>query len=268
LILNATLTTTEEDWTAAPVVLMTHGTLAHGGMEIMHGLQNMLKERDISSLAITLSLGLDNRHGMYDCALPHTHRHQDAVAEIGVWLEWLKTQGATRIALLGHSRGGNQAARFALADPDSGITTLALLAPQTWSAEEATASYRKRYGKELAAELDKARAQLAQGQGDALLADMDFIYCPNSRVSAHAFLSYYQADPDMDTPRLLPRIKAPVLVFVGSNDDTVAGLEEKVAAIADGEKIRLMTIDGADHFFRDLYSEEVADALADLLHAQ
>ena len=33
--------------------------------------------------------------------------------------------------------------------------------------------------------------------------------------------------------------------------------------LADGEKIELVVLDGADHFFRDLYSEEIADVLAE-----
>lgn len=43
----------------------------------------------------------------------------------------------------------------------------------------------------------------------------------------------------------------------------VAGLIEKTAPLADGEKIELVVLDGADHFFRDLYSEEIADVLAE-----
>ena len=124
MTLNASLVTSADSWPAGPVVLMTHGTLAHRGMEIMAGLQDMLSERGISSLAINLSLGLDDRSAaMYDCATPHSHRHTDAVAEIGAWLEWLKGQGVKKIALLGHSRGGNQTARFPdrAADLECGI---------------------------------------------------------------------------------------------------------------------------------------------------
>ncbi|SDX57416.1 hypothetical protein SAMN05421783_1381, partial [Thiocapsa roseopersicina] len=110
LTLNANLETTGADWQQGPVVLMTHGTLAHGGMEIMQTLQSALLERGISSLSMTLSLGLDNRSGMYDCAVTHTHLHTDAVGEIGAWLGWLQSQGVEEVALLGHSRGGNQSA--------------------------------------------------------------------------------------------------------------------------------------------------------------
>lgn len=266
LTLNANLEKVAGNWPAGPVVLMTHGTLAYGGMEIMRGLQSMLKERGLSSLAVTLSLGVDNRHGMYDCAVPHRHKHTDAVAEIGAWAAWLKTQGVQRLALLGHSRGGNQTARYAASVKDPGIVAVFLLAPQTWDAQAAARDYEQRYGTELAGVLHKAQALVAAGQGDTLLDPVDFIYCDQARATATAFVSYYGADPDMDTPHIVPRIPYPVTVFAGSEDTVVAGLIDKMAPLADDERVRLQVIDGAEHFFRDLYSEEIADAVADQLN--
>ena len=89
----------EGSWPQGPVLLMTHGTLAHNKMEIMATLQTLFAERGLSSLAISLSLGLDDRTGMYDCATPHRHRHADALGEIGAWLRWLKEQGAEPVSL-------------------------------------------------------------------------------------------------------------------------------------------------------------------------
>ncbi len=43
LTLNANLVKVDGNWPAGPVVLMTHGTLAHGNMEIMAGLQSMFR---------------------------------------------------------------------------------------------------------------------------------------------------------------------------------------------------------------------------------
>lgn len=58
--LNANLEKAD-NWSAGTVVMMTHGTLAHNKMEIMATVQELLSEQDVSSLAINLSLGLDNR---------------------------------------------------------------------------------------------------------------------------------------------------------------------------------------------------------------
>ena len=261
--LNANLEQAGSSWPAGPVVLMTHGTLGHRGMEIMAGLQELLAERGVSSLAINLGLGLDNRDAaMYDCGTPHTHRHTDAVGEIGAWLGWLKAQGAKQVALLGHSRGGNQTARFAAASDDPVITAVFLVAPQTWDADSETQGYKKRFDADLFPLLTKAQQMVAADKGAELMDDIDFLYCENTRARAESFLSYHAPDENMDTPRLIPQIKAPVTVFAGSEDTVVKGLIDKVEPIADDEAVTLVVIDGADHFFRDLYAEDIADAIA------
>ncbi len=265
LTLNGNLETAGTEWQEGPVVLMTHGTLAHGGMEIMQTLQSALQERGISSLSMTLSLGLDNRRGMYDCVVPHTHRHTDAVGEIDAWLGWLQSQGVEEVALLGHSRGGNQSARFAAEHPGAPVSAVILVAPQTWSEAAAVQDYDKRFGKALESQLERARVLDTEGRGAEMLAPVDFIYCAETSATAAAFLSYYSPDPRMDTPSLIPEIKAPVLVVAGSEDDVVEGLVEAVQPLADGERVNLIVLDGADHFFRDLYAEEIADALQTLL---
>lgn len=265
LTLKANLETTNEGWRQGPVVLMTHGTLAHGRMEIMETLQSALKDRGMSSLSMTLSLGLDNRQGMYDCATPHGHAHTDAVEEIGAWLGWLRSQGVTQVALLGHSRGGNQVARFAADRSEASLSAVILIAPQTWSPDSAAADYQRRFGRDLASQLEAARRLQAEGKGGELMRGVGFIYCDDTSATADTFLSYHELDPGMDTPALIPQIKAPVLVVAGTEDDVVPGLVEKVQPQADGTRVRLMVLDGADHFFRDLYAEEIADAVQALL---
>jgi pimeloyl-ACP methyl ester carboxylesterase len=264
LTLNAELVTAGENWAGGPVVLMTHGTLAHNGMEIIKGLQRMLKERGVSSLAINLGLGLDRRPStMYDCPTPHTHKHADAVDEIGAWLGWLKEQGARKVALLGHSRGGNQTAWFAAERPDPAVVGVYLIAPGGWGDAHDAEDYRKRYGKDLSAVLEQARSLVAAGKPKQLIQPVDFIYCEQTAASAEAILGYYAPEQLRDTGELLPKISVPVVVFVGSEDTVVKGLAENMASLADGEHIRLEVADGADHFFRDLYSEDIADLIAE-----
>ncbi len=265
LRLNANLETTGPDWRQGTLILMTHGTLAHGAMEIMHSLQQAFKDRGISSLSLTLSLGIDNRHGGYDCAIPHRHRHNDADAEIGAWLDWLKSQGVSQVALLGHSRGGNQAARYAVAHPLTPLSAVILIAPSTWSEAEAAAEYQRRFAKDLATQLDRARQLEQEGGASKMLAPIDFLYCADTQATPAAFLSYYSPDPDMDTPRLIPQIKAPLLVVVGSKDEVVRGLGERIEPVVDGQRVTLLTLEGADHFFRDLYVEDIADAVQHLI---
>lgn len=60
----------------------------------------------------------------------------------------------------------------------------------------------------------------------------------------------------MDTPRLIPEIKVRVPVIAGSGDEVVEGLVEKVQPLTDGQRVSLTLVDGADHFFRELYVDE------------
>lgn len=263
--LNANLALAPGKTLAAGVVLITHGTLAHNGMETISALQQAFKDQGRNTLAINLSLGLDNRHGMYECATPHTHRHTDALDEIGAWLGWLKQQGAKEVVLLGHSRGGNQTAWFAAERPDPAVKAVVLLAPMTWSEDYAAKDYQTRYGKPLKPALERAQTLVKAGKGGALLQHTDFIYCTDTSANAAAFVSYYAPDLRQDTPHLLPKIARPTLVIAGSEDTVVADIAQKTQLLADGKRLQLKVIEGADHFFRDLYADEVAEAVGAFL---
>lgn len=268
LSLNANLELAQGKALADGVVLITHGTLAHNGMETISALQQAFKDQGRNTLAINLSLGLDNRHGMYECATPHTHRHTDALDEIGAWLGWLKQQGAQAVVLLGHSRGGNQTAWFAAERPDPAVKAVVLLAPITWNDDDTAKEYQTRYGKPLQPALERAQALVKAGKGNALLQHTDFIYCQDTSANAAAFVSYYAPDPRRDTPHLLPKINRPTLVIAGSEDTVVADIAQKTRPLADGKRLQLKVIEGADHFFRDLYADEVAEAVGAFLSGE
>ena len=265
LTLNAQLRTAGQSWPQGPVILITHGTLAHNGMEIVATLQTLFQERGISSLAINLSLGLDNRHGMYPCKTAHRHKHTDALNEIGAWLGWLKSQGAERVVLLGHSRGGNQTAWFAAEKPDPLVTHVVLVAPATWDGDREAADYSDRYGRPLEPIRANAQKMIASGAGKQLMEHVDFIYCQDTSVTADAFADYYALEPRMDTPYLLPEIEQPVLIFIGSEDQVIKGLSQAVTPLAESGGIQVELIDGADHFFRDLYAEDLADSVVEFI---
>ncbi len=67
LTLNANLELAEGKTLQNGVVLIVHGLLAHNKMEIVETTQQALLENGLNSLAINLGLGIDNRHGFYDC---------------------------------------------------------------------------------------------------------------------------------------------------------------------------------------------------------
>ncbi|MCC2112693.1 MAG: alpha/beta fold hydrolase [Hyphomicrobiales bacterium] len=263
--LNGHVALAEGKTLADGAVLLVHGTLAHNGMEIIQTMQRVLSERGINSLAISLSYGVDNRKGMYDCARPHTHLHTEPLDEMGAWLDWLKEQGAKKVALMGHSRGGNHSAWFAAERLDPVIEKVVLLAPGTWDEESAAKSYEKNTGTPLADMLARANAMIAAGKGDEMIENVDFLYCRGTSASAAAFVSIYAPDPRFHTPNLLAAIKVPVLVVVGTADTVVPDLIDAVEPTADGDHVRLTVIDDADHFFLDFYAEDAGDAIAEFL---
>lgn len=249
------------------VALIVHGLLAHSRMEVVAELQETLKARDISTLAVNLSLGIDRRAGFFDCGRLHAHRPHDSLDEIDAWIGWLKTSGATEIALVGHSQGGNHVAVYAAERNDPSVSAVILLAPATLDPARAAERYKARYGSDLGDLLARAEALVRDGQGHERLEGMGFLSCENATATAGSVAAWYRPDPLRHTPNVLPRINVRTLVVIAGADEVVPDLATAVEPLARepgsgrGE-IRIRTVDGADHFFRDLFIEDAADLIA------
>jgi pimeloyl-ACP methyl ester carboxylesterase len=241
------------------VVLLLHGTFAHNDMEIIQALEGLLNEKGYNTLAINLGLGVDNRHGQLDCGNTHRHRHTDALHELDLWVSWLKSQDVKRIVLMGHSRGGNQVVWYAMAHPDPVIQKVVAIAPMTWDRKAEAAEYQKRYGQSLDEVMARARELQERGNGEAIMRPVGFVYCQDAAVSADAFIDYYQDVPEKNTPSIVDKVGVPVMVFAGSEDDVVKSLVPQMKSKLKPGKVELVIIDGADHFFRDLYAEDLVD---------
>lgn len=259
LTVNANVVLAEGQTLKDEVVLLTHGTLTHNGRETYTGIQKLLAESGISSVAPNLSFDVNNRHGEHDCNAFHTHKHEDAMLEIGFWLDWLKEQGADSVTLMGHSRGGNQTAWYSVENDSDMIKKVVLIAPATWSNEAQAEGYEKQFGVALQPILSKAKGLVKAGKGDTKLTKTNFIYCENADVSAEAFVSYYRNDERMDTPTLLKKAVKPTLVIIGSADTVVADLSDKMQTV-NNQLVQQAIIEDADHFFLDFYAADLVDA--------
>ena len=230
--------------------MLTHGTLLHKDSDTLATLVELFQEQGINTLTHNLSLGIDNRQGLYDCMVPHRHKHADALGEIGAWLHWLGQQGVDKVALLGHSRGGNQVAWFAAERDEAMLKALILLGPST-------RSYETSYIQRDIANLKRAEALAVNERATvSVLISTNFLFCKNTFATPAAFLSYYAPEPRRDTPYLLPLIHKPVLVITASEDQIVPDVVDEIVTYNHTE---LTVIDGADHFFRDLYADEVVE---------
>ncbi len=245
------------------VILITHGGLMHRGMELYVGLQNLLAKAGYNTLAINLSLSVDNRHGMLECTMPQRHRFEDAPIEIGAWVQWLKDRGVKRIALLGHSRGGGETASFAAQHADPQIHVVILLAPDTSETNDA-AAYQNRHHKALAPVLKKARDMVASNQGRTDLLHTDFLYCSDTTVAAETIVSYYGDNSRIETAFHVPKIRVPVLIIIAGEDEAVINTA-KFVPLANGNRVQVKTVEGAGHLFRDLNSDDAVDLMTAFL---
>lgn len=262
LTVNATLKIADGKTLADDgVVLLLHGTLAHHKMEMIAALQTMLAERGINSLAPSLSYGVDGRTGMYDCKVPHVHRNEDALDELTFWLNWLKDKGAKDVTIAGHSRGGMEVSWFMSERDDPAIKRVVLIAPGQWDAAKAAKGFKNNHKADMAAVLGQAKGM----KGDDVMKGVGILYCPGADVSAKSFISYYGDDSRRDSVTTMRKIAKPVLVVVGTMDTVVADLADRVRPLADAGKVELVEVEEADHFFRDLFGEDLADAMQNFI---
>jgi len=230
------------------VVVILHGTLSWYGQETIAALQKNLKARGVGSLAITLSLGVDDRQRTRRCDVKHDYALAGAKREVGLWLEWLKGQNAKFVDLLGFSRGGAQVAAFAPEFQD--VRRVVLLAPAFATSVEQAEIYKRAFGHDLAAEIEEARKAPLQQR------TVDFLTCKQAPVLNATFLDGYSEMP----PRLAAKTGHPTLVVVAGKDEVVPDLTKRLPS-----DVKPVVIDGADHFFHDLYGEEAADVVAKFL---
>lgn len=248
LRLNANLELPEGKTEADGVAILLHGTLSHHRQETIAALQQNLKARGIGTLAITLSLGIDDRQGPRACDVLHDYALAGVRRELLLWLAWLDGHGAKPIDLIGFSRGG---AEIALVVRDlSPVRKVVLVAPAFASADELAEGYQRSFGQPLGPLLDAAReAPLGKST-------VDFLLCRQAPVLGATFLNAYRELP----VRLAADTGRPTLVVIAGKDEIARDLGTRLPS-----EVRRVTIDGAGHFFPDLYGEDAADAIAKFL---
>lgn len=247
------------------VILLAHDQLAHNRAEPMLALQRGLKARGLSTVAINLSLGVNDRRGMFDCARPHTHRPTDALDEIEAWIGWLKAQGAIEIALLGHGEGGAQVALYAAERRDPAVGAVILLAPATFDPAQVAAAYEQRHGAPLAPVLVQAEDLLRGGRGVTPVERIGFLTCSNATATASSIVGWYAPSPQRNTPVLLPRIRQRTLVVAAGADTVVPDLTAQLGRIEAQRNLTVEMIDGADHLFLGRYAGDAVEIVVDWL---
>ncbi|MEO6016336.1 MAG: alpha/beta hydrolase [Polaromonas sp.] len=139
-----------------------------------------------------------------------------AMAEMAVHVQTLRSQGATKIVIAGHSMGAPAAMSFAARGGD--VQALVLLAPGHVPARY----YASQQNTSVRDSVDEARKLVAAGKGDSRERFSDINQGKQLPVMATAkdYLSYFDPASDADMGVTAPRIPAgtPVLTVVGDED--------------------------------------------------
>jgi len=260
LTLNANLEIADDKKMSDGIVLIMHSFLAHNRMEIIKASQEAFLENDQSSLAINLSLGVDNRHGNYDCFIPIRHKLSGSFAELDTWINWLSSKGVKKIVLMGHSISSNQILNYVVKRNNPSVTGVVLLAPNTRGTASSPVRYKESYGADLSEVLERANKLIADGKKDQLMKNTDFGFCPKTSVSADAFVAFYQKEREFWNAHLyLPQIKIPVLIVAASNDEHQPNIDKQIKPYVDNKRVFLTIVEGSGHFFRDLNIEDAIE---------
>ncbi|MDB9862550.1 alpha/beta hydrolase [Litorivicinus sp.] len=257
-------------------IMLLHGTLAHNRMEIIKTVASLVAE-DYGYPVITPNLSFDDPNRMGEairnsskgyttltaCDIEHRYDYFDALRELTNWVDYLEKKGFEKIIVAGHSRGGRQVSAFLADSPSDKIVGGVLIAAGTSDPEKNTQSYFKSTGLNLPDIIQQAKAM----DPSDLLQVPKFIYCDNPKVTARTFISEYESDVRHNTLFNLEKINMPILIIGGSEDTVVPDIKNIFSEITKKDNVSLQMIDGADHFFRDLYADDIAAAIADMVES-
>ena len=106
---------------------------------------------------------------------------------------------------------------------------------------------------------------------DILISDeyppINFLFCENANVSLSTFKSYLDfSSTKVSFPftfniiQLLESSENPIIIFSGTDDEILFDSYKKITEI-NKPNIKHYIVDGGDHFFRDLYLDDVIDMM-------
>jgi hypothetical protein len=249
-------------------VVLVHDSLSHHTDMAVAKLQSSLASKGMNSVAISLSLGMNQRKAAFDCTHEHDHRHGDASDEIVAWVEWLQGKGSGPVSIVGLGRGATQAALSAAERQDLGISRLVLANPQSITPQAAGIRYQQQFGQPLPPVLDQARKLVEDGEGDTLLNVPGFLTCSKARATAAAFVDYYGGDNRQDIVSLLPELKQQTLVVVAGSDPAARDLENTLSLFTTAGKVVQQTVVGADSGFTGSSGEQLAELVVKFVHSR
>ena len=246
------------------IFLILHGTRGYKGMEIITSLAERLYEEGHDTISINLSYGINNREDTFlSCDIKHNHVEHESISEIITWYNYLLLKGYKEINFIGHSRGAfNIVQSLALLGNENKVTSY-LLAPVVDTYEGTKAYYEN--------ELNIPYDSIINSNDNFFISDkysnINFLFCQDAVVSSGTFKSYLDFSEKADQYPftfgildLLDKMESQITIISGTDDEILLDSYKRFANI-DKNNIKFIAIDGGDHFFRDLYLDEVIDII-------
>ena len=245
------------------VFLIVHGTRAFNEMEIIKKISQSIHDEGYDVLSINLSYGVSARNSNFlSCDIEHRHNEHSSVGEIIKWYEYLLSLKYHEINFLGHSRGAfniTQAASLI----ENKLIKLYLLAPVIDTYAGTSEYYRTIH--------NLPYDDVINSDEEFMISDryppINFLFCENAKVSASTFRSYldfsrtkHKYPFTFDILELLEDIDSQVIIFSGTEDEILLD-NYKILTNIDKPNISHHIIEGGDHFFRDIYLDDVIDII-------
>ncbi len=244
------------------VAISIHGTRGFKTMEIISVLSDYLLDLNIDTIAPNISYGINDRKNEFlPCDIKHHHNRHANIEEIAKWFSYAIKKDYQNIILIGHSRGGQDVVHAytqllkIYPKESKRISSIILLAPLTDNVDEINDFLNKNSNITI--------RQLLNKDADALV-KVNFLNCVDTSVRVSSLLSYYNLAQHEHMVQILKDIELDTYIFTASEDTFVPKTYSKISNI-DNIKIKLIQIEGSDHFFRDLFLDEVIENLSEFI---
>jgi pimeloyl-ACP methyl ester carboxylesterase len=169
----------------------------------------------------------------------------DCRHDLAAWIAFLADLGYTRIGLVGHSMGGVKAIYTLSRNPSDYVKCLVAASPPRFSH---ALFQRHKLAGQFREDYRRADALVERGEGESLLQ----VRQPLALVMpASGVVAKYGPHDEYDIVKLLPRVRVPTLLLIGSESAKTSpafdGLAEELARIA-AEKpfLAVRSVEGAD----------------------
>lgn len=235
-----------------PVIMLMHGFLQTRDSRTVAKLYTALTDAGYSVLSPTLSLGLSARNQSLACEAIHTHSMQSDIQEIDIWYRWLAQKTSAKIIFIGHSAGNIHLLAHLEKYSQAKIERAIFISLAAYG--ESASSY------ETTVQANQATELINKNKGNELRS-FGLSYCKKYVTTPVYYLSYYEWQSPR-VIRVLKNLSTPVSVIVGSDDKRLG--EAWLTQLRDN-KINLLTVDGAGHFFDDAFEFDLQDVIESIL---